>query len=283
MRFFGDSHGALHYGHSMYRKQLWVMLIMVVAVIVGSAPSGSHATPGLTVFNPIADIKEAEMLKQGVELIRQTSEGVQYLASLEQKMTGATQYGKELTFGMDQYAAVLTQIKNQFPDMELPDERVARMDMPEDVQEILDNSVFGKGQGDGAFYDESKQVFRQKLQKHGIQHSTVILAKANERMDEVKHLAQQSSLTTTPKESWDLSNAILTKIAEGQEMMIELLAHLVRVQAAALYEGVDSYEVVGKGRMTRGQQMENELRNMRFKPREKIECEENMKKAGWCS
>lgn len=42
-------------------------------------------------------------------------------------------------------------------------------------------------------------------------------------------------------------------------------------------------ENVDRNKMTKGQQVENELRNMRFKPREKVECEENMKKAGWCS
>lgn len=262
-----------------YGRCIWLLLVTLITSSLSAVVQAS----GITVFNPIADLKDAQKLEQGINIMQHTRDAAEYIKSLESKMTGSTRYSSQVANGLIDYINDLEAIQHAFPNLELPDGSVAKLDLPIDVREILDNNVFGKGVGDGGFYDQTKRVFRQKLYKNGIQYSTVILANARKRAEEAKRLANQANTAIEPKDYWGMTNAILLRIEQSQQHMVTLLSHILRVQAAAIYEGVDSFELANKREMNKYQRLRYAITHeIGFKKARDIECTEQLQSEGWC-
>jgi hypothetical protein len=172
-----------------------------------------------------------------LQIIEKQVTAVEKTASL---MEGNFKRAASLKNSLTNYKNILRHIQLSIPDIppeNLPSNQPPNMTEPQDVKDVL-NYIYNPDQPRGDLSRDMQNTHKQTTTLAALEAAELSIARADKNFTELADLANEIDITTSLKDSSDMSNKLLLKILMAVEELKNLEAQLLRMQAAKYYRGL---------------------------------------------
>lgn len=244
------------------RKFNPITLIVILLVIL--TPLRLQA---LVVSDPGAYARWAQYFEQFSESIKQLEQLESELVTIEGKLTGSRGYGSTIQADINRLRSKLERYTDGILDVDIEGITGSNERKVGDVQDMLD-TIFNKERklkGLGELDKPLVNAYREDVLRAALERSTVEIASARDTYDKLDVISREIDTAESLKDAQDLTNKLLSQLILVQQKNVELLAEMIRAEAAQKYTG--SYDDVKRKDETRTQR----------RIRENQEAQENLK------
>lgn len=202
-------------------------------------------------------------ISQTAAVANNTAQSIKHLSQQYEAITGNLSLNNAL---QEAFSLYLSQQENL--RIALPSKRVnnSMLDNKKsaDVGRLLLEVFSQKDDRRRSAYAPIIRKYRNDSLESALQISEVVINSATESINRVNNAASIADSNQTLKEALDANNHLLVQIAMSLEQATQLLAHLVRTQAAANFEG--SHASAEKMEKTYSEQVRDSLSNPETHP-----------------